>query len=42
MFSKDSRLADNDELEFQSRFGPLQVKTSFKLKDMKYRGKLEM
>ncbi len=42
LFSRDSRIADQGEVEFVSRMGPLQFKTTFKPKDMKYRGQLAL
>jgi hypothetical protein len=42
MFPKDSRIQDNQELEFDSQVGRLKVKATFKPKGMKYRGKREL
>ncbi len=42
LFPKDGRLGDSKELEFDSQVGRLRLKATFKPKDMKYHGKLEL
>lgn len=42
LFLKDNRLDDTKELEFDSQVGRLRLRATFKPKEMKYRGKLEL
>jgi hypothetical protein len=43
MFPKTTAIdADDKEVEFTTRIGPMVLKTKFKLKDMVFNGKLEL